>query len=138
VLLSRDLQLQKLARCDVLVGAVFCCDQDQVWCNTCPEYTSGICTYVCGVCMCVCRVFIVDCCVRLDRSLQSFRNPLTAACCVDTNNRSKYLVDFVVPRTQFGHSCTKPTSTLDLKREHLIADVRLMAGECTYCSTDRL
>jgi len=52
--------------------------------------------------------FSVDCCMRLDRSLQSSRNPLTTSCCVDTNRRSKYLVDFVVPKDAIRTFIYKP------------------------------
>jgi len=44
------------------------------------------------------RFFSVDCFMRLDRLLQSSKHPLIASCCVDTNHRSKYLVDFVAPK----------------------------------------
>jgi hypothetical protein len=75
------------------------------------------------------RFFSVDCFMRLDRSLQSSRNPLTASCCVDTNHRSKYLVDFVFPKDSIRTFIYKPKKTLDIRRENLIADVRLMAVE---------
>ena len=76
--------------------------------------------------------FSVDCFVWLDRSLQRSKNPLTASCCVGTNHRSKYLVDFAVPKDSVRTLVyTNPATTLDIRRENLIAAVRLMTVEWT-------
>ena len=56
------------------------------------------------------RLFSVDCCMALDGSLRTSRNPPTVACCVDTNNRSKYMVDFVVPKDSIRTLIYKPNN----------------------------
>jgi hypothetical protein len=56
------------------------------------------------------RVFSVDCCVPLGGSLRSSRNPLTVACCIDTNHCSKYMVDFIVPKGSIRTLIYKPNN----------------------------